>query len=626
MTKVYDENVKTKKSFDDDDDFYDEEDEYNESDESDESCLKLFKGKDKPDHACAWELYQQGLDFNANIKLEENVRVNENFYIGKQWEGVETNGLPTPTINILKRVLGFISASITSDNVKAVATSYSNVPNKTLYKKIIKAINDEFIYITDRNRLTYRIRDMVRHAGIDGDSYLYSYWDADEFTGMKIEDKEIKGAIKTEIVENTRMFFGNPTDKDVQSQPWIQIIKREILRNVRIKAKENGNENWRRIVADEDESNKVDDNKRVDGMVTVIYTFWKDDDDGNVWCYESTRTETVTEPFDLGIKLYPIVGMSWDEVPDCYHGQSMITGLIPNQVFINKAYAMTMLNIMKAGFSTVLFDATRISKWTNRVGGAIPINGGDVNTAARILDPPPINPQVYQYIQAAIEDTEKSLGATSVALGDTRPDNTSAIISLQRAAATPSENTKQNIYECTKQLYEIYLEFMGEYYGERFIDVPAPQQVLDAVQFAQAADPGLEMPEEIPEKFDFSILKNYRLFVKVDTGSSSYYSEIMALTNLSNLLTNGQITIVDYLERVPNDYIPDKESLLNAKRKEMQEMKAMQQQAMMPQTPPPMPTGGAPTIDSGPMDVKSGAGYGNLQRAINKAGDTEGIV
>lgn len=43
----------------------------------------LFCGKDKPDYQSGWKLYEDGLAFNNAINLNETVRVNENFYIGK---------------------------------------------------------------------------------------------------------------------------------------------------------------------------------------------------------------------------------------------------------------------------------------------------------------------------------------------------------------------------------------------------------------------------------------------------------------------------------------------------------------------------------------------------------------
>ena len=69
----------------------------------------MFGGKDKPDCQSGYALYEKGMAFNNSIKLNETIRVNENFYIGKQWEGVQANGLPTPQFNFLKRVTPYLS-------------------------------------------------------------------------------------------------------------------------------------------------------------------------------------------------------------------------------------------------------------------------------------------------------------------------------------------------------------------------------------------------------------------------------------------------------------------------------------------------------------------------------------
>ena len=58
----------------------------------------------------------------------------------------------------------------------------------------------------------------------------------------------------------------------------------------------------------------------------------------------------VREPWDMGLKLYPITWINWDYVQNSYHGMSMITGLIPNQDFVNKAYANEHGSLMTNGF------------------------------------------------------------------------------------------------------------------------------------------------------------------------------------------------------------------------------------------------------------------------------------
>lgn len=582
-------------------------------DTSGPNTYSLGKESKLPDCGTAWKLYERGLDFNSSINLEDTVRVNENFFIGKQWEGVISNGLPTPVFNFLKRVCCFTVATITSDNIKVNASPLSATPNTTSLVEPVRIINEELDALTELNNIPSLMREFARNAAVDGDGCLYTWWDPDAETGQ-----DAKGCIRTEIVENLRVHFGNPNDRDVQSQPWIILERREIISAAQAEAKENGFETWRNIGGDGDNTNP-DAAKETTDKVTTILLFWRDTKTRHIWAYKCARGSSIREPWDLGIKLYPISWLNWDYIQDCFHGQAMITGLIPNQIFVNKLWAMSQLSLMTTAFPKVVYDATRVGKWDNRIGAAIGIQGGDVNNVAKIIDPASISPQISQFIQLAVEETEQSLGATSVALGDTRPDNTSAIIALQRAASTPSEITKQNLYKSIEDLYRIYIEFMGEYYGKRYVDMTTPEEVRQAYGFI-----GQETPAEIPMQFDFSQLKNMPMHIKLDIGASSYYSEIASIQTLDNLLKMGKIDTIQYLERIPDGYIPGRRELINELKE--QQRNAMAMQAQMQQGSPQNP-GGAPVAgDTTKDEIPTGGGYSALQRKVNETGTTAGMV
>lgn len=577
------------------------------------NTYSLGKESKLPDCGTAWKLYERGLDFNSSINLEDTVRVNENFFIGKQWEGVISNGLPTPVFNFLKRVCCFTVATITSDNIKVNASPLSATPNTTSLVEPVRIINEELDALTELNNIPSLMREFARNAAVDGDGCLYTWWDPDAETGQ-----DAKGCIRTEIVENLRVHFGNPNDRDVQSQPWIILERREIISAAQAEAKENGFETWRNIGGDGDNTNP-DAAKETTDKVTTILLFWRDTKTRHIWAYKCARGSSIREPWDLGIKLYPISWLNWDYIQDCFHGQAMITGLIPNQIFVNKLWAMSQLSLMTTAFPKVVYDATRVGKWDNRIGAAIGIQGGDVNNVAKIIDPASISPQISQFIQLAVEETEQSLGATSVALGDTRPDNTSAIIALQRAASTPSEITKQNLYKSIEDLYRIYIEFMGEYYGKRYVDMTTPEEVRQVYDFI-----GQATPAEIPMQFDFSQLKDMPMHIKLDIGASSYYSEIASIQTLDNLLKMGKIDTIQYLERIPDGYIPGRRELINELKE--QQRNAMAMQAQMQQGAPQNP-GGAPVAgDTTKDEIPTGGGYSALQRKVNETGTTAGMV
>lgn len=198
------------------------------------------------------------------------------------------------------------------------------------------------------------------------------------------------------------------------------------------------------------------------------------------------------------------------------------------------------------------------------------------------------------------------------------------IIALQRAAATPSELTKQNLYDATESLAEIYFEFMAEYYGERYAMLPVDPAMAQAMQLM-----GQEVPERTPQLFDFNTLKQHPLFLKLDVGASTYYSEIASMTTLDKLLQLGVISKTQYVERVSDDYIPKRRELLS----DFEREEAMQQQMMMMQQaamPPPAEASGSPGPPAEDMSdssaIPTGGGYAALQRKINETGTTAGLI
>lgn len=485
--------------------------------------------------------YDRGLTFNHGIQLYDTVETNENFFIGKQWEGVQSNGLPTPVFNFLKRVVLFAVANVSADNLKLHASPLpgSGQADTKALEVFSNILNDQFSAIFEFNNLNALIREFCRNAAVDGDGCLYTWWDDTVDTGQKN-----KGAIRTEVLQNTQVIFGNPNSRDVQSQPYILIERRMLVDQARQYAKNHGagEADCDAIFPDGKHAGNLHLDQLGGEKVTVLTRMWKDEKTKTVHCYECTSNITIRKAWDLEIDLYPIVWMNWDYIPDCYHGQAMITGLIPNQIFVNKLFAMSMISLMTLAYPKVVYDQTRITRWSAKVGAAIGVNGG-VEGVAKIIDPASVSPQISQFIDLAVSYTQKFLGASDVALGDARPDNTSAILALQRAAAVPMELTKQNLLSCIVQLGHIYNSFAREYYGVRYVEVAHNDEKLNV-------------------RFDFSILKSVPYLIDLDAGASSYWSEVANMQTLDNLLMQGKIPTSEYLRRLPNGQITDRETLI----------------------------------------------------------------
>ena len=189
-------------------------------------------------------------------------------------------------------------------------------------------------------------------------------------------------------------------------------------------------------------------------------------------------------------------------------------------------------------------------------------------------------------------------------MGDSRPDNTSAIIALQRAANTPMELTKQQDYQAMEDAARIWIDMMAVNYGTRLVEVAMDMDKPGEQPL------GMDLPQQtFMEPFDFSRLKEVQLSIKQDVGASSYWSEMASMQTLDNLLMNKHITLKQYLERLPSGYISKKQELLD-------ELAA---QSMM--QPGGMPgTGMSVATTSEEMPVNPGSGNGALQRALNREG------
>ena len=557
----------------------------------------------KPTPELVYKRYDKGVSFNTQINLYDTVKENENFFIGKQWEGVESNGLPTPVFNFLKRVTLFQIATISSNNLSMQATPLNSTSRYELgdLEQVTDVLNKQFAELFERNKIVTKVREFMRNAAVDGDGATYSWFDPDMETGQ-----EAKGGIVTEIIENTRIIFGNPNERNVQEQPYVIIPMRKQVEYVKNLAEKNG------VRKDDIDSIKADseayDNKMdalTDDRVSMYVYLYRDFETGTIHSYKCTQNVELEADKDTELKFYPITWMNWDYIQDCYHGQALISQLLPNQKFVNKAFAMAMISLMTTAYPKIVYDKTRIPKWDSRVGAAIGVNGGDMNSIAKIIDPAQISPQIGQFIDLAVNYTQNFMGASDAALGDTRPDNTSAIIALQRASNAPLELVKLNMYESIEDLGRIYLDMMRVYYGTRYVQVKfLSKQEMNNQPLGMSLQ-----NEEFNKPFDFSILNEIPMSLKLDVGASSYWSEITTVQTLDNLLMQGKIDLVDYLERIPEGYVSKKQELID-------KLKGMQAQMVGQQS-------ASPVMGQGPeVPVEGGSGYGQLQRALNKTGGT----
>ena len=331
---------------------------------------------------------------------------------------------------------------------------------------------------------------------------------------------------------------------------------------------------------------------------------------------------------DTGLTRYPIAWGNWEKQKNQYHGRALVTGLIPNQIFINQMFATAMRHLQLMAFPKTVYNADLISSWTNEVGQAIGVRGLQpgqaISQVAYNLQPAEMSNQIFTLIDKAMAYTKECLGATDAQMGNVKPDNTSALMVLQTNAEVPLENIRSGVYEWIEDIGGILLDFMGTYYGTRPVVVDQEfEEFITGPDGTPQIDPqtGQMMTQKIVRKvlkeFDFSQFKHLWLNLRVDVGATTYFSEIAMTQTLDNLRADGTLDVIQYLERIPEKLIPKKQELIDELKGRIAEGKQANAAAGAA-----LPQPGSPLQGSGPGGPTQG---GDLSADKAKAGLPDGM-
>lgn len=496
----------------------------------------------------AWRQYEAGKEYKERIGLYARIRENERFYRGDQWYGSEGVALPKPVFNVIRRVVDYLVGSIGRSDVRIGYTDES-LPfrDPALRASLSEALEvlsgaAEARWENDRmDRLVYRV---LLDAAIAGDGVLYCYWDPERRTGQSFT-----GDVVTETVDSTNLFVADVNRPDLQSQDYVMLSGRASVRSLYEEAIGNGvpEREARRIRPDGEYPSGAGDLSRCElsgeenEKATYLLYFWREN--GTVHFEKSTR-EVVISRADTGQRLYPVAYFNWTPTKNSFHGTSPISGLIPNQKFINRAYAMVMKHMQDTAFSKVIYDKSKIPEWSNEVGEAIAaMGGGNIADAVSVVGVGQMQDGFVELIRRAIEDTKELCGATEVALGDADASNTSAILALQESAQIPLRQVRTAFLQCLEDLGDIWADMMLAYYpAERLLPTAAGETVRSA--------------EEL------SVLRDAVLSARVRAQEQSRFTAAAAQTLLDKLLDGGYITPEEYLRRIPDGAIAEKDALI----------------------------------------------------------------
>lgn len=518
-----------------------------------------------------WKKYDSLVAYNSGFRPDKNyyesIKVWNDFYNGDQWTGLSGDQkLPHPVFNIIKRIIEFKIASLTNSDIAIHIEPLENLSaDEDQEFNLADFVNAEIKNIFEKLNMKVKIKDVLLDGATTGDMCFHVVFNPNKKPYRSFEN--VMGEIEIETIDATNIGFGNANIRDVEKQPWIIIVGRDTVKNLKEEAKMYKNDvqltsdNETGYQATDFAETEVEIEGDDEGKALYIYIYEKKD--GKVIATKCTKDAIIFENINTELTRYPVAFSNWYKQKNTFHGRGEVEGICPNQISINKMFAMVIYHQMTTAFPTAVYDGEVLSSWNNEIGTAFKLKdmqGRSIKDVAGYLEPANMSEHIMQVIDLAFQYTKECLGVSDASLGNVKPENTSAIIAVQKSTAVPLANVKNNLYDLVEQVTLILLDMMSVKYGTR----PVLMSNEDGARQMQM--------------FDFSQLNGMDLKTSIDVGETSIYSEITAVQTLDNLLNAERITFLEYLERIPNELIPKKAEIITRLKEEMKAQQEMQMQ------------------------------------------------
>ncbi len=539
--------------------------------------------------------YEAGRNFKAGLGrrgLYEQGKINERFYVGDQWYGARCGDeRPLVRHNVIKRIgdykMAVVAANPVTVNYSAeglavpaglrdrvqqeraalalaepngAGVSAAGAPAADAEETalVMSALSDYFKTTAERVKFDDLKEQALRGAYISGTGVLYSYWDSSIPTGQYADEAQtvpIAGDVACEVLDIENVYFGDPNLYDVQAQPYILVAQRKSVADLRREAGRNGRSraDLDAIQPDRDTAymagDRAEDEPEESRKATVLTKFWKEwDKDGNcrILACSAVRGAVIRGKWDTKLRLYPFAAFRWERRRNCAYGESEVTYLIPNQIAINRTLTANVWAVMMLGMPLTVVNTDVVQqRLTNDPGQILEVSGTaeELAGAVRYVNPPNFSPAFDNNIASLISNTLTQSGANDAALGDIRPDNTSAIVAVREAATMPMQTVQNRFYSFVEDIARIWADMWVTFYGKRSLKIEDENGVW-----------------YLP--FDGEKLKDLLIAVKIDVGASTLWSEIQSVKTLDNLLAAQIITPKQYLERLPKGSVPNLSGLI----------------------------------------------------------------
>ncbi len=575
-----------------------------------------------------WRRYEKGKEYLDIKRLIERSNTCWNFFVGKQWEGIEADGEELPFLNFIH---ANVMRKVTTIYTNRMAVNYSDMEGREDLQPVYEKLSQMFSAKWEKANEDVLCRKSLKHGNITGDGLQY-------FPTGNVED--------VQILFNTDVLYGDESEPNIQRQPYIIIQERRSVEEVKEMARENGipEEEVQLIVPDRDTEytlgniGEVEDADSSDTMkVTMITHFekkkepiteaiWEDSDGERIGTqiqvgerdvvYVAKCTKNAMVEYERPIKgepspidkangrqgralsLYPIIKFSWEEYPNDARGVSQVEPLIPNQILINKTLARRSMTTKNTAYPRMAYDSTMVAnpEALQEVGMPIEVTAGgaqSVNQAVAYLNPAQSNDEPKKLTDDLLEITQELSGSGDTTMGniDLQRVAASAIVAVNDQAQSMHDDTVANLQLFVEDMANLWVELWQVFNPNGMTVVvkqTVQQPVIDPMTGQPAIDPMTGMQQmqtqeiDVPMEITAEELDQIKPITRIDVTKDNSFTREAQQQVIDGLLEKGLIDLEEWCE-LATDTSPVPKHGLEAiikRRKANAQAQALQQQTM----------------------------------------------
>ena len=478
-----------------------------------------------------WREYQDGQEYLQSAGLFSRAKKCHQMVTGDQWNGLKSGSDRPPQLNILLPMMKDATALVGQNTMAIRYSSMDYTGDRRRLFGVCEALNSVATKLWEKLKLAKYQWDVLTDAYITGDSFLYFYDDGER--------------VAMNLLDTTNVFLADEQNADIQEQPYILIVQRRYVTDVKKEARENGisDEEIEKIVPDDDMESQIGGSevKNSKKLISVL-KLWKED--GEVHFARSTKSVVYQKDTVIdNLKLYPVAKYSWKPQKGAARGMGDVFDKISNQISINKSLYRFESAVKTSSFPHKIYNEDFISE-TEVAKLSYPDSniavrtsaGQDIRSVISYLNPVAIPEQAKSYWQDLIGLTRNLAGAGD-SLANINPEKASgAAINAARDAKLLSVNSqvaafKQFIEDIALIFYDMWVAYNP-----------------NGMEIMQKGEDG-----EYSERIDAEDLQGLRVDVKIDVSPNNPYSKLAQEMELKDLFVAGAISFEEYVDALSND-------------------------------------------------------------------------